>query len=76
MSTEKEIQPRHYAFLISEVEFDEIFKRICEKKIPYWADHKKELANTINHNDGGRGLYFNDPNGHFLEIITRPYGSG
>ena len=76
MSTEKEINPRHYAFLISEAEFDAIFKRICDKNILYWADHKKEQANTINHNDGGRGLYFNDPNGHFLEIITRPYGSG
>ena len=75
MSTEKEIQPRHYAFLISEAEFDAIFQRICDKKISYWADHKKEKAYAINHNDGGRGLYFNDPNGHFLEIITRPYGS-
>lgn len=75
MSTEKEIQPRHYAFLINEAEFDAIFKRICDKKISYWADHKKEKAYAINYNDGGRGLYFNDPNGHFLEIITRPYGS-
>lgn len=76
MTTSNEIHPRHYAFLISEAEFDEIFKRICDKNIPYWADHKKEQANAINYNDGGRGLYFNDPNGHFLEIITRPYGSG
>ena len=76
MQTSKEIQPKHYAFLISEAEFDAVFKRICDRNIPYWADHKKEHAFTINHNDGGRGLYFNDPNGHFLEIITRPYGSG
>lgn len=75
MTTSKEIQPRHYAFLISEAEFDEIFKRICDKNLPYWADHKKEHAYKINHNDGGRGLYFLDPNGHFLEILTRPYGS-
>lgn len=75
MKTSKEIQPKHYAFLISEAEFDEVFQRICNKNIPYWADHKKEHEYTINHNDGGRGLYFNDPNGHFLEIITRPYGS-
>lgn len=76
MTTSKEFQPRHYAFLVSEPEFDEIFKRINAKNIPYWADHKKEQANQINHNDGGRGLYFCDPNGHFLEILTRPYGSG
>ena len=76
MQTSKEIQSKHYAFLISETEFDAVFKRICDRNIPYWADHKKEHVSTINHNDGGRGLYFNDPNGHFLEIITRPYGSG
>jgi hypothetical protein len=75
MTTSKEIQPRHYAFLISEAEFDEIFKRIIDKNILYWADHKKEHAYQINHNDGGRGLYFCDLNGHFLEILTRPYGS-
>lgn len=75
MTTPKEIQPRHYAFLISETEFDDIFKRITDKKIPYWADHKKQQSNQINRNDGGRGLYFCDPNGHFLEILTRPYGS-
>ena len=75
MATTKEIQPRHYAFLISESEFDMIFKRIRDKNIPYWADHKKEFPQQINNNDGGRGLYFNDPNGHFLEILTQPYGS-
>ena len=76
MTTSKLIEPRHYAFLISESEFDDVFKRICDKNIPYWADHKKAHPYTINHNDGGRGLYFFDPNGHFLEILTQPYGSG
>jgi len=76
MTTSKEFQPRHYAFLISETEFDEIFKRITDKNILYWADHKKEQAYQINHNDGGRGLYFCDPNNHLLEVLTRPYGSG
>ncbi len=75
MKTSKEIQAKHYAFLISEAEFDEIFNRLIEKNILYWADHRKELAYQINQNDGGRGLYFCDPNGHFLEILTRPYGS-
>lgn len=75
MTTSEKIQPKHYAFLISESEFDKIFQRICSKKIPYWADHRKELPYQINNNDGGRGLYFNDPNGHFLEILTQPYGN-
>jgi extradiol dioxygenase family protein len=64
----------HYAFLVSESDFDAIFERIRERGLQYWADpmHLRHLE--INHNDGGRGLYWNDPNGHYLEIITRPYG--
>jgi len=71
----EEIQPQHYAFLITEPEFDEIFGRIRERGLEYWADPAKSRAGEINHNDGGRGVYFEDPDGHFLEIITRPYGS-
>lgn len=66
----------HYAFLVSEAEFDAIFERIRERKLPYWADPMHSRPNEINRNDGGRGLYWNDPSGHYLEIITRPYGSG
>ena len=66
----------HYAFLVSEREFDEIFARIRERGLEHWADPAHERPGEINRNDGGRGLYFNDPNGHYLEIITRPYGSG
>ncbi|WP_437738179.1 VOC family protein [Sorangium sp. So ce1335] len=71
-----EFQPMHYAFLVSEAEFDEIFGRIRERKLQYWADPRAQRPGEINHNDGGRGVYFPDPDGHFLEIITRPYGSG
>jgi catechol 2,3-dioxygenase-like lactoylglutathione lyase family enzyme len=73
---EGEITPQHYAFLISEAEFDEIFGRIRAQGIGYWADPGRSRPGEINHNDGGRGVYFQDPNGHSLEIITRPYGSG
>ena len=66
----------HYAFLVTEDEFDEIFGRILDQGLDHWADPAKAEANAINHNDGGRGVYFEDPDGHFLEIITRPYGSG
>ena len=76
MNTEGEITPQHYAFLISESEFDEIFSRIRQRKLPYWADPGQTQPDKINQHDGGRGLYFEDPNGHLLEIITRPYGSG
>ncbi len=68
--------PQHYAFLVSEEEFDGIFARIQAQGIPYWADPGRSRPQQINHNDGGRGVYFTDPDGHFLEAITRPYGSG
>lgn len=71
-----EIIIEHYAFLVSEKEFDEIFARIKERGLDYWADPAGRRKNEINRNDGGRGLYWRDPNGHYLEIITRPYGSG
>ena len=66
----------HYAFLVSEAEFDQIFARIRARELPYWADPGHRQQGQINHGDGGRGVYWNDPNGHYLEIITRPYGSG
>ena len=71
-----EIVPQHYAFLISEDEFDQILGRIRDRGIDYYADPAGRRRGEINHNDGGRGLYFPDPDGHWLEIITRPYGSG
>lgn len=71
-----DITPQHYAFLITEAEFDQIFGRIQERGLDYWADPARSLPGQINHHDGGRGVYFSDPDGHFLEIITRPYGSG
>jgi len=76
MATDDEISPQHYAFLVSDAEFDQIFGRIGERKLRYWADPAQRRQGEINHHDGGRGLYFEDPNGHLLEIITRPYGSG
>ncbi len=76
MQTDGDIAPQHYAFLITEPEFDEIFGRIRERGLSYWADPGQSRLGEINHNDGGRGVYFEDPNGHLLEIITRPYGSG
>ncbi len=70
------ITPQHYAFLVSEDEFDDIFGRIQERKLSYWADPFKQEPGKINTRDGGRGCYFDDPDGHLLEILTRPYGSG
>ncbi len=74
--TDGDIAPQHYAFLIGEDDFDEIFGRIRQRELPYWADPFRHQPGEINTRDGGRGVYFEDPNGHFLEILTRPYGSG
>jgi catechol 2,3-dioxygenase-like lactoylglutathione lyase family enzyme len=73
---EGEISSQHYAFLVAEDTFDEIFGRIEGSGQDYWADPALSAKGRINHNDGGRGVYFKDPDGHLLEIITRPYGSG
>jgi hypothetical protein len=71
-----EIHPQHYAFLLTEDEFDEVFGRIKERNLAYWADPQHNQPNEINTRDGGRGVYFDSPEGHYLEILTRPYGSG
>ena len=71
-----EIHPQHYAFLVTEPEFDTIFGRIRERGLTHWADPGRRRAGEINTNDGGRGVYWEDPSGHFLEIITVPYGGG
>jgi catechol 2,3-dioxygenase-like lactoylglutathione lyase family enzyme len=71
-----EFGEQHFAFLISEEEFDDVFARITERDLDYWADPFKHQPRAINHNDGGRGMYFPDPDGHLMEVITRPYGSG
>ncbi|WP_097885858.1 VOC family protein [Streptomyces sp. st140] len=68
------ITPQHYAFLISEAEFDSAFAKIRALGIEFYADPHRKHPGEINHNDGGRGVYFPDPGGHWLELITRPYG--
>jgi len=73
---DEDIASQHYAFLIAESDFDQVFARLRERGLEHWADPGQKHAGAINHNDGGRGMYFEDPDGHLLEVITRPYGSG
>lgn len=68
-----EVTSHHYAFLVSENEFDAIFARVRERGLPYWADPGHHRPNEINGN--GRGFYFEDPSGHNMEVLTRTYGS-
>ncbi len=76
IETDRPVSSRHFAFLVTEAEFDAIFERLRQRGIDYWADPSRSAAGQINHWDDGRGVYFDDPNGHLLEIITRAYGSG
>lgn len=76
VETGETIEGRHFAFLVDEREFDAIFERIRQRGLTYWADPFRSKPGQINRWDDGRGLYFDDPNGHRLEILTRPYGSG
>ena len=71
--SDSEISSQHYAFLVGEEDFDQIFARIRDRGIQYWpAPGKQRAGETYQHN-GGRGVYFDDPDGHLLEVMTRPY---
>ena len=72
--TREEFRPGHYAFLVSDAEFDAAFARIRAQGVGYYADPRHAKPGEINHLHGGRGVYFDDPNGHLMEIITHPYG--
>jgi catechol 2,3-dioxygenase-like lactoylglutathione lyase family enzyme len=71
----EEIRRQHYAFLVSEKDFDAIYGKIKSRGLQHWADPRQDRPGEINHSDGGRGVYFPDPSGHAMEILTRPYGS-
>jgi catechol 2,3-dioxygenase-like lactoylglutathione lyase family enzyme len=65
---------QHYAFLVSEDEFDQIYARITARGLEHWADPHRDEPNAIYELWGGRGVYFCDPGGHLLEALTVPYG--
>jgi catechol 2,3-dioxygenase-like lactoylglutathione lyase family enzyme len=73
IETTEKFTLQHYAFLVSDDEFDQIFGRIKARGLTYWADPRKMMPGEINTHFGGRGVYFEDPSGNYLEIITRPY---
>ncbi|MFI0739553.1 VOC family protein [Streptomyces sp. NPDC021100] len=70
----EQIAPQHYAFLVSEEEFDAAYALITRRGIEHYADPRRQRPGTVNHNDGGRGVYFMDPSDHAMELITVPYG--
>jgi catechol 2,3-dioxygenase-like lactoylglutathione lyase family enzyme len=73
MEKQGDVARQHYAFLVEEAEFDAVMGRIEARQLTFWADPACSKPGEINHHDGGRGVYFQDPDGHLLEAITRPY---
>ena len=68
--TRTAFEPHHYAFKVSDPEFDAIFGRVIDQRIPYGSGPRSPNDMAINHRHGGRGFYFKDPNGHLLEVLT------
>lgn len=74
MAKDGPVSPQHYAFLVDDPTFDSALARVQELGLTYWPEPARSRPNEINTNDGGRGFYFEDPDGHFLELLTTPYG--
>ena len=73
--TDRPIAPQHYAFLVSDEEFDRGLAVVRDGGHEIWADPGLHHPGEINHHFGGRGFYFRDPDGHLLELLTAPYGA-
>ncbi len=69
----EKFQLQHYAFKVSEIEFDEVFGRVKAEGLAYGSEPWTPENMEINRWNGGRGVYFRDPNGHLLELLTRDY---
>jgi catechol 2,3-dioxygenase-like lactoylglutathione lyase family enzyme len=67
-----EIQMQHYAFLVDDDHFDRAHRRLRERGIEHWADPQMRRPGETNTEHGGRGVYFKDPAGHAIELLTRP----
>jgi catechol 2,3-dioxygenase-like lactoylglutathione lyase family enzyme len=68
-----EIQMQHYAFLVDDQHFDRAYQRLVSAGVEHWADPQMTRPGETNTEHGGRGVYFKDPSGHALELITKPY---
>ncbi len=73
MEKDGEIALQHYAFLIEDGDFDAALARVKAEGLIWWADPARTQPHAINHYGGGRGFYFEDPNGHLLEFLTKAY---
>ena len=65
------VRPQHFAFEVSEAEFDAVLSRVKERNVPYWADPRQTRPGEVDQRGNGRAIYFADPSGHWLEVLTR-----
>ena len=70
----QEFQPQHYAFIMSDSEFDAALDRLKNSGTKYYSHFDNTVEGEINTLWGGKGVYFYDHSGHLLEMITKPYG--
>jgi catechol 2,3-dioxygenase-like lactoylglutathione lyase family enzyme len=64
------VEPQHYAFMLSDSEFDAVFARIRDAGVTHYADPGCRQAGQIYRLGDRRGTYFHDPDGHLMEILT------
>lgn len=64
---------QHFAFLVNDLTFDRVLGLLREWRWDHWADPQQQLPGEFNTNHGGRGVYFLDPSGHYLEALTARY---
>lgn len=65
-----DIRPMHIAFLVDDATFEAAYRRLLDAGTPTYADPGRSQPGEINHRWGGRGVYFDDPDGHFFELMT------
>jgi len=68
---ESALRPQHFAFRVSEAEFEAVLGRVQERRVPYWADPRQTRPGQVDQRGDGRAFYFADPSGHWLEVLTR-----
>lgn len=64
------VRPQHFAFQVSDAEFDSVLERIKDRNVPYWADPRQTRPGKVDQRANGRAIYFADPSGHWLEVLT------
>jgi catechol 2,3-dioxygenase-like lactoylglutathione lyase family enzyme len=70
--TMPQVSPHHVAFAVDDDTFDALLGRVRSAGLEYSADPMHQRSGELNGNDGGRGFYVHDPDGHNLEFLTQP----